>query len=112
MRKFKDTVMTDIAKHSIPIYDFPIDPDHDDEETIEENNELRVLWVDTGHVAIQRDWQRRGSHPGRPQAEVSQVPLGNSPSRQSYPLRFCKAALLPLELASTGSQGDYPGRAV
>jgi cell division control protein 11 len=36
-------VMEDIAHFQIPIYDFPIDPDHDDEDTIEENNELRAL---------------------------------------------------------------------
>jgi cell division control protein 11 len=36
-------VMEDVAFHHIPIYDFPIDPEQDDEETIEENNELRAM---------------------------------------------------------------------
>jgi cell division control protein 11 len=35
--------MEDVAFHHIPIYDFPIDPEQDDEETIEENNELRAM---------------------------------------------------------------------
>lgn len=36
-------VMADIAHYNIPIYDFPIDPEQDDEETVEENNELRAM---------------------------------------------------------------------
>ncbi len=34
--------MEDIAFHDIPIYNFPYDVEEDDEETIEENTELRV----------------------------------------------------------------------
>ena len=34
--------MEDIAHHDIPIYNFPYDVEEDDEETIEENQDLRV----------------------------------------------------------------------
>ena len=37
--------MADIAFHKIPIYDFPIDPEQDDAETIQENTELRVSFT-------------------------------------------------------------------
>lgn len=40
---FKKRVMEDIAHHSIPIYNFPVDDAEDDDETIEENAELRAL---------------------------------------------------------------------
>src|ERR1700743_1960935 len=36
-------VMEDIAHHKIPIYNFPYDPEEDDDETVEENSELRSL---------------------------------------------------------------------
>jgi len=39
---FKKRVMEDIGYYKIPIYNFPVDEDEDEEETIEENNELRV----------------------------------------------------------------------
>lgn len=39
---FKKRVMEDIAYYKIPIYNFPYDEEEDDDETIEENNELRV----------------------------------------------------------------------
>jgi cell division control protein 11 len=35
--------MEDIEHHNIPIYNFPYDPEEDDEETIDENSELRSL---------------------------------------------------------------------
>lgn len=35
--------MADIAEHQIPIYDFPVDPEEDDDETIEENMQLRKM---------------------------------------------------------------------
>lgn len=35
--------MEDIEHHNIPIYNFPYDPEEDDEETVEENSELRSL---------------------------------------------------------------------
>jgi cell division control protein 11 len=41
VREFKKRVMKDIAFFEIPIYDFPVDLDEDDEETREENEELR-----------------------------------------------------------------------
>lgn len=34
--------MEDIQHHDIPIYNFPYDVEEDDEETIQENIELRV----------------------------------------------------------------------
>ena len=35
--------MSDISHFKIPIYDFPVDPNEDDDETIEENNECRSM---------------------------------------------------------------------
>ncbi|KAI9206886.1 Septin-type guanine nucleotide-binding (G) domain-containing protein [Polychytrium aggregatum] len=40
---FKKRVMEDITHYQIPIYNFPYDEEEDDDETIEENNELREL---------------------------------------------------------------------
>ncbi|KAI8853487.1 Septin-type guanine nucleotide-binding (G) domain-containing protein [Chytridium lagenaria] len=39
----KKHIMEDIAHYKIPIYNFPYDEEEDEEETIEENNELRSL---------------------------------------------------------------------
>lgn len=39
---FKKRIMEDIKLHQVPVYDFPVDPEEDDEETMEENSELRV----------------------------------------------------------------------
>lgn len=35
--------MEDIEHYNIPIYNFPYDPEEDDEETVYENSELRSL---------------------------------------------------------------------
>lgn len=35
-------IMEDIDHYDIPIYNFPYDPEEDDEDTIEDNMELRV----------------------------------------------------------------------
>lgn len=35
--------MEDIEHYNIPIYNFPYDVEEDDEDTIEENSELRVI---------------------------------------------------------------------
>ncbi|KAF9972215.1 hypothetical protein DFQ27_009137 [Actinomortierella ambigua] len=43
LAEFKKRVMEDIEHYNIPIYNFPYDPEEDDEETIEENSELRGL---------------------------------------------------------------------
>ncbi|KAL1919614.1 uncharacterized protein VTP21DRAFT_1545 [Calcarisporiella thermophila] len=43
LKEFKKRVMEDIEYYNIPIYNFPYDPEEDDEETIEENSELRAL---------------------------------------------------------------------
>jgi len=40
---FKKRIMEDIEYYKIPIYNFPYDDEIDDDETIEENNELRAL---------------------------------------------------------------------
>ncbi|KAJ3299181.1 hypothetical protein HK104_009785 [Borealophlyctis nickersoniae] len=40
---FKKKVMEDIAYYKIPIYNFPYDEEEDDEDTIDENDELRAL---------------------------------------------------------------------
>ncbi|KAJ1982526.1 Cell division control protein 11 [Dimargaris xerosporica] len=43
LRVFKQRVMEDIENFQIPIYNFPYDPEEDDEDTVEENKELRQL---------------------------------------------------------------------
>ncbi|KAJ6629511.1 Septin-domain-containing protein [Mycena sp. CBHHK59/15] len=43
LRAFKKRVMEDIDHHDIPVYNFPYDVEEDDEETIQENMELRAL---------------------------------------------------------------------
>lgn len=40
--KFKQRIVEDIAFHKIPVFEYPFDPENDDEETIAENKELRV----------------------------------------------------------------------
>lgn len=40
---FKKQVMVDIATNELPIYNFPIDEDEDDQDIIDESNELRSL---------------------------------------------------------------------
>ncbi|KAJ2767752.1 Cell division control protein 11, partial [Coemansia nantahalensis] len=40
---FKQRIMNDIAFHNVPIYDFPTGEDVDDDETAEENTELRMM---------------------------------------------------------------------
>lgn len=42
LRDFKKRIMEDIEYYSIPVYNFPFDLEEDDEETIEDNSELRV----------------------------------------------------------------------
>ncbi|CAG8538136.1 4120_t:CDS:10 [Funneliformis mosseae] len=41
--QFKKRIMEDIDHYNIPIYNFPFDVEEDDEETVEENSELRAL---------------------------------------------------------------------
>ncbi|KAI8583541.1 hypothetical protein K450DRAFT_221655 [Umbelopsis ramanniana AG] len=43
LRDFKRRIMEDIEHYNIPIYNFPYDPEEDDEDTVEENSELRTL---------------------------------------------------------------------
>ncbi|KAK2464164.1 hypothetical protein APHAL10511_003621 [Amanita phalloides] len=43
LRAFKQRIAEDIEYYQIPIYDFPYDSEEDDEETIQENLELRAL---------------------------------------------------------------------
>ena len=42
---FSIQIMEDIDHYNIPIYNFPFDPEEDDEETVEENGELRVIYI-------------------------------------------------------------------
>ena len=41
-------VMEDIEHYDIPVYNFPYDVEEDDEETIQDNSELRVCYVFIG----------------------------------------------------------------
>ncbi|EAU91050.1 septin [Coprinopsis cinerea okayama7 len=43
LKAFRKRIMEDIDHYSIPIYNFPYDVEEDDEETIQENMELRAL---------------------------------------------------------------------
>jgi len=43
LKAFKKRIMEDIDHYDIPIYNFPYDVEEDDEETIQENIELRAL---------------------------------------------------------------------
>jgi len=43
LKEFKKRIMEDIEYYNIPIYNFPYDVEEDDEDTIEENSELRSL---------------------------------------------------------------------
>lgn len=40
---FKARIMEDIKHYEIPIYNFPFDPEEDDDETIEQNKRLQQL---------------------------------------------------------------------
>jgi septin family protein len=42
LRGFKKRIMEDIEHYDIPIYNFPYDVEEDDEDTIQDNSELRV----------------------------------------------------------------------
>ncbi|KAI8098264.1 Septin-type guanine nucleotide-binding (G) domain-containing protein, partial [Gilbertella persicaria] len=43
LKDFKRRIMEDIEHYNIPIYNFPYDVEEDEEDTIEENSELRAL---------------------------------------------------------------------
>ncbi|KAF9063433.1 putative Septin like protein spn3 [Rhodocollybia butyracea] len=43
LKGFKKRIMEDIQHYDIPVYNFPYDVEEDDEETIQENQELRSL---------------------------------------------------------------------
>ncbi|ORX38510.1 Septin-domain-containing protein [Kockovaella imperatae] len=43
LRAFKKRIMEDIEYYGIPVYNFPYDVEEDDEETIQDNSELRAL---------------------------------------------------------------------
>jgi cell division control protein 11 len=43
LKDFKRRIMEDIEHYNIRIYNFPYDVEEDDEDTIEENSELRAL---------------------------------------------------------------------
>lgn len=42
MMLFESKIMEDIENYDIPVYNFPYDVEEDDEETIQDNSELRV----------------------------------------------------------------------
>ncbi|SCZ89117.1 BZ3500_MvSof-1268-A1-R1_Chr1-1g00968 [Microbotryum saponariae] len=48
---FKKRVMEDIEHYNIAIYNFPYDPEEDDEETIADNSELRVRSLTSLHAS-------------------------------------------------------------
>lgn len=48
--------MEDIEHYNIPIYNFPYDVEEDDEDTIEENSELRVKLKKKGICDINLGW--------------------------------------------------------
>ncbi|KZT06801.1 GTP binding protein [Laetiporus sulphureus 93-53] len=43
LRGFKKRIMEDIEYYDIPVYNFPYDIEEDDEETIQDNSELRAM---------------------------------------------------------------------
>ncbi|KAK4057047.1 Cell division control protein 11 [Microbotryomycetes sp. JL221] len=43
LRDFKRRVMEDVEHYNIPVYNFPYDVEEDDEETIQDNSELRAM---------------------------------------------------------------------
>ncbi|KJA26144.1 hypothetical protein HYPSUDRAFT_75704 [Hypholoma sublateritium FD-334 SS-4] len=43
LKGFKKRIMEDIENYDIPVYNFPYDVEEDDEETIQDNSELRAL---------------------------------------------------------------------
>ncbi|KAA1468630.1 GTP binding protein [Dentipellis sp. KUC8613] len=43
LKGFKKRIMEDIEHYDIPVYNFPYDVEEDDEETIQDNSELRAL---------------------------------------------------------------------
>ncbi|KAA1077956.1 hypothetical protein PGT21_024869 [Puccinia graminis f. sp. tritici] len=43
LKGFKERVMQDIEHYEIPIYNFPFDPEEDDDEVIAQNSELRAI---------------------------------------------------------------------
>lgn len=54
--------MEDIEHYNIPIYNFPYDVEEDDEDTIEENSELRVGRLTLGlqiTSSLIREWINR-----------------------------------------------------
>ncbi|KIY72762.1 septin [Cylindrobasidium torrendii FP15055 ss-10] len=43
LKSFKKRIMEDIEHYDIPVYNFPYDVEEDDEETIQDNSELRAM---------------------------------------------------------------------
>lgn len=43
LKSFKERIMQDIEHYEIPVYNFPFDPEEDDDDVIAENSELRAL---------------------------------------------------------------------
>ncbi|KAG0146524.1 hypothetical protein CROQUDRAFT_657345 [Cronartium quercuum f. sp. fusiforme G11] len=43
LKGFKERIMQDIEHYQIPVYNFPFDPEEDDDDVIAENSELRAM---------------------------------------------------------------------
>lgn len=80
--------MEDINHYDIPVYNFPYDVEEDDEDTIQDNSELRVrideltfhdpkiLILLPGFDAFCYHWLRRGSGDRRRTGSSQDLPLG------------------------------------
>lgn len=84
--------MEDIEHYDIPVYNFPYDVEEDDEETIQDNSELRVCDVieskpviyvnDTGATSFCHHRFGGGNRDGRATGTRQDIPLGYCGSRQ------------------------------
>lgn len=114
LHDFKRRVMEDIEYYSIPVYNFPYDAEEDDEDTIQENSELRVCcalptrWYfadqsrRAGPHALRHRRIRGGSRGQRPARPREAVSVGHRRGRQPSAQR--------LPAPSYGSPPDSPPR--
>ena len=90
--------MEDIEHYDIPVYNFPYDVEEDDEETIQDNSELRVrdikpplaslrtLTRAAGSPSVRHHWLRGGDRDRRPACSRADLPLGYRRGRQPQAL--------------------------
>ena len=95
-------IMEDIDHYDIPVYNFPYDVEEDDEDTIQDNSELRVcIGEPTFHIAeiltllpvfdaFRYHWLRRGSGDRRRSGSGQDLPLGCCRGRQPETLGLPK----------------------